>query len=373
MISWAFGDLAMKKEALAYLSCPQCNSNFKLQEIAESSLIELGIEEIVSAKICCSNGHQFDVVRGVPRLIADQLSGVVDLHTGKKFSESWTQFSRYHQEYIRQFFDWLSPLSPEFVRDKVVLDAGCGKGRHSRVLNECGARVIVAVDIGDSVDVAYANLRDLPNVHVVQGDIKALPVKPIFDLIYSVGVLHHMNHPAAGFRALVQKLNQFGTLAIWVYGKENNGWITGLVDPMRKLITSRLPKSLLRYISMMLAWIVFHTAQSIYKPWHAMQQKISFLPPLFYQAYLLYISRFDFEEIDNIVYDHLVAPVAYYLSREEVKSWGDFSPFLITKLRWHNQNSWTLIVSNDANVFSEAPPAAGSPGPSKSLKRHQRA
>ncbi len=66
-----------------------------------------------------------------------------------------------------------------------------------------------------------------------------------------------------------------------------------------------------------------------------------------------YIAKFDFEEIDNIVYDHLVAPVAYYLPREEVVSWGSSIDPAFSQIRWHNQNSWTLVVSKDPNLAVE--------------------
>ena len=32
-----------------------------------------------------------------------------------------------------------------------------------------------------------------------------------------------------------------GRVAIWVYGRENNGWLLWALDPMRRLLFSRLP------------------------------------------------------------------------------------------------------------------------------------
>lgn len=340
----------MKRDLLPYLSCPQCSANLKLENVTESSFLELCVEEIMSGSIQCSGGHSYPMVGGIPRMVNSELSGAVDVHTGKKFCESWKQFSRFHEAYIQQFFDWLAPIKRTFVKDKLVLDAGCGKGRHARILYECGARTVIAVDIGDSVEVAYANLREFPNVHVVQGDIKYLPVKPIFDFVYSTGVLHHMQEPRRGFDSLVKKLNHEGTLAVWVYGRENNWWITAFIDPLRKSITSRLSEKPLRAISKSLATILFFIAQYIYLPWHELRAIASYLPALFYESYISYIASFDFEEIDHIIYDHLVAPVAYYLPREEVKAWGASSEFKYSRIRWHNQNSWTLVVSKDVSA-----------------------
>ena len=52
-----------------------------------------------------------------------------------------------------------------FVRARVVLELGCGKGvtRGSRRMG----RAVVAVD-EQAADVAYRHTRDLPNVHVIR-------------------------------------------------------------------------------------------------------------------------------------------------------------------------------------------------------------
>lgn len=342
----------MKTDVLPYLSCPRCQANLKLTTVHERGIAPSGKEEIISGELVCATGHVYRVINGIPRLVISEISGFEDIHTGKKFSESWTQFHRFHQDYIQQFFDWMAPVNRAFVKDKLVLDAGCGKGRHARVLSESGAAVVIAADIGDSVDVAYANLRAFDNVHVVQGDIKALPVKPIFDLVYSTGVLHHMADPLCGFRSLWQMVNHNGTLAVWVYGKENNWWITTFVNPVRKF-TCRAPQRMLRMLSRMLAVLVFYSSQFIYKPWHQLRSKATYLPALFYESYMSYISSFDYEEIDHIVYDHLVAPIAFYLSREEVVSWSNAIHPPFSQIRWHNQNSWTLVVSKNANLGVE--------------------
>lgn len=342
-VSWA---KLLKTELLAYLACPKCRASLVIASITEQKS-ENGVDEIVHGSITCANGHHFSIQNGVPRMVLSELSGVTDMHTGVKFSESWEQFSRFQPDYIQQFFDWLSPVDKEFVHGKTVLDAGCGKGRHARVVAESGAKVVIAVDIGTSVDVAYRNLRAFKNVHVVQGDIKALPFKPVFDFVYSTGVLHHMQDPKLGFKSLAPMLKPKGALAVWVYGKENNWWIETLINPVRVACTSRMPRPILRILSMSLASVVFLSARLIYRPWHALRRAVKVLPPLFYETYLVYISHFDFEEIDHIVYDHLVAPVAFYLGRDTVRDWLSDSDFKVSNLRWHNQNSWTLVASYD--------------------------
>src|SRR5206468_2423042 len=130
--------------------------------------------------------------------------------------------------------------------------AGCGKGRHLRLAAAFGAKEVIGVDLGPAVDAAAQNTADLDNVHVVQGDLTRPPFRlESVDLIYSIGVLHHLPEPEAGFRALSPLLVPGGRFVAWLYAREGNGWVLALVDPARRL-TSRLP---LPFVSG-LAWVV---------------------------------------------------------------------------------------------------------------------
>ena len=54
------------------------------------------------------------------------------------------------------------------------------------------ARDIVAVDLSEAVDLAFAATRGIENAHVIQADIYHLPLRAVFDYAFSVGVLHHL-------------------------------------------------------------------------------------------------------------------------------------------------------------------------------------
>jgi SAM-dependent methyltransferase len=289
---------------------------------------------------CKSCNAVYPIVRGIPRFVSGQISSAENLRTGERFAESWGEFSRIDPRYWEQFFDWIAPVNPDYVKGKTVLEAGCGKGRHAKIMSEASADQVFCVDIGDAVEVAYRNAGTLPGVNIVQADIMALPFKPVFDYAFSVGVLHHMESPASGFSSMVSKLKPQGSASVWVYGKENNWWIVNLVNPIRTTITSRLPKSMVKAISWILAFPVLWAAKFL-AFWAELQKKASWLPDFFYQDYLSYIARFDYTEVFNIVFDHLIAPVAYYLPKAEVEKWYRGAGFSSFKLRWHNKNSWS--------------------------------
>jgi len=105
------------------------------------------------------------------------------------------------------------------MRGKLVLDAGCGSGRYTRVAGEAGATVI-SVDISTAVETAACATAHLPNVHIIQMDIFALPLaSSTFDFIYSIGVLHHTPNTKQAFDMLVPMAKEGGEIVVWLYSR----------------------------------------------------------------------------------------------------------------------------------------------------------
>jgi SAM-dependent methyltransferase len=83
---------------------------------------------------------------------------------------------------------------------------------------------IVHVDLsGASIDIARrrADIRGLKNISWIQDSLLNLPQLGLekFDYINCVGVLHHLENPDAGLRALRAVLKDTGALGLMVYGK----------------------------------------------------------------------------------------------------------------------------------------------------------
>ncbi|MBZ5679223.1 MAG: class I SAM-dependent methyltransferase [Acidobacteriia bacterium] len=112
-------------------------------------------------------------------------------------------------------------IRPEELSGKLILDVGCGMGRFSEVATRWGARV-VGIDLSIACEVAARNLADREFV-AMQADVFELPFAPeSFDLIYSIGVLHHTPDCEKAFKTLPQYLKPAGTIAIWLYSGYNN-------------------------------------------------------------------------------------------------------------------------------------------------------
>ncbi len=113
---------------------------------------------------------------------------------------------------LSEFSNWLKPR-------KRILDAGCGNGRVTALLQRYASpsASIYGIDL-TAATVASENLKDLQNVEIREkdllGDLKDLG---LFDLIYCQEVLHHTANPEGAFRNLCQLLQPNGEIAIYVY------------------------------------------------------------------------------------------------------------------------------------------------------------
>ena len=111
-----------------------------------------------------------------------------------------------------------------------------------------------------------------------------------------------------------------------------------LVNPLRTLFTSHLSTKALRLISLPLTALLVLILRLVYRP---LNRAVPLLARhLFYNAYLYYISAFTFREIELIVYDHLTAPTAFYIPRQDFERWFDEEQLLSPEILWHNRNSW---------------------------------
>ena len=174
------------------------------------------------------------------------------------FDYEWSAYgeaeSKDHAAVFDLYFDLIEPAA--YARDRVVLDAGCGGGRWAAQVARRGPRVI-AMDLGQSVDVARRNLAGY-DVGVVQADLLDTPIAAAsVDWAYSLGVLHHIDDPSRALRAISATLRSGSVLLLYVYyALENRGPAFRAafrsVDALRHL-TSRLPRPMVHAFSLVAA------------------------------------------------------------------------------------------------------------------------
>nr|WP_276570093.1 class I SAM-dependent methyltransferase [Rhodovibrio salinarum] len=105
-----------------------------------------------------------------------------------------------------------------------VLVAGCGTGRHAiRTAFRFTGCEVLAIDLSRS-SLGYARRQSealgLANVSYAQADLLELEqMDETFDVIESVGVLHHLADPTAGLGQLVKRLRPGGLLKLGLYSR----------------------------------------------------------------------------------------------------------------------------------------------------------
>ncbi len=327
----------MRRFLLGVIACPICQGDLLSSEPQFNSG-EAG--DLENGELSCQQGHHFPIINGIPRLLKqgllaetlkrfhpeyvnasaerpadpDEDESTLKLKTLRNFGYQWTTFSEMYEHWGDNFRSYFEPLmKPSDFRGKFVLDAGCGFGRHSFHAAANGAKVI-AMDLSEAVEAARHNTRECENVDVIQGDIFDPPLKPVFDLVYSVGVIQHLPDPEGGFLSLSRLLKKDGGIFVWVYGKRKG--LYRLVDLMRLVFRSTSMRSLY-YISLclnVLSFLVFSLPFKVLRslPWG---RGISARLPFTRYADLPFrVGHADW-------FDRLAAPSTEYFERQEVETW----------------------------------------------------
>jgi SAM-dependent methyltransferase len=119
------------------------------------------------------------------------------------------------------------------VRDRTVLDAGCGAGLALTVAAEQGAHV-AGLDAADGLLDVAANR--LPGIELQRGDIEALPYDDgAFDVVTAFNVVQYATDPASAVAELARVCRPGGHVVIGVWGDPSRCETDGLFQRLRSL------------------------------------------------------------------------------------------------------------------------------------------
>lgn len=242
---------------------------------------------------CNSCGGEYPVIGGIPRFNPDVAGDYPEffrkhraqfrkppqgaaeefhsLHqaTKRSFGFQWLRYRvTDHQENRDHFFRRTKEV-PGTIGGKLFFEAGCGMGRYLKVFTDEPGAEVVGLDLSLAVNRAYAENKANPLIHVIQGNIMRLPLRPrSFDHVYSIGVLHHTPSTKEAFQSIAKLVKPGGRISIWVYHVWRpptlrgfaalHATVKGAVTDALRVVTTRLPHRVLHYlcyVAIPLGWL----------------------------------------------------------------------------------------------------------------------
>lgn len=318
----------MKRRLLDWLACPACGEPALALDARKVEYVPVyaghwepgevvpglrdgKIEEIVEGSLRCpACAATYPITEGIPRMLtAGSEAGVATGHT-------WTQFQRAVPEFEKNFLDIASPLAPGDFTGKLVLDAGCGFGRHALFAARYGAEVVAIDNSADAVASCKENLGGAVRAHVIQGDVERPPLRRgAFELVFSYGVLHHVRDAQAAFRTLGELVAPGGRLSIWVYGPRQ-GTMRVATGALRGAAAAMTAEQLHQFSKVVASGLraFSHTPYRFLSPVPPFGWVLSHLPVHDHH-------RWPFDVVVADIYDRLRVPVTGYYTGEELERW----------------------------------------------------
>lgn len=226
----------------------------------------------------------------------------VDDATVSGFGQEWSTFdqSQLSDDEARELFERYFSLVDldSLPEDAVVADVGCGSGRWAQFVAPRVGRLWLVDPSAEALAVATRNLQRFANCGAVCADAERLPIDDdSCDLIYSLGVLHHVPDTAGALRALVSKLKPGAPLLVYLYYRfdQRPVWFRALwamSDRVRKLI-SRLPFAVRRRVTDVIALCVYWPAARLSRWFERRGRDVDSMPLSYYRHLTVYTMRTD--------------------------------------------------------------------------------
>lgn len=244
----------MKKEWLSYLRCPKDGSSLTLKnEQYDGEYVSTGL--LVSGA-----GNEYQIRDRVVDFFTLEKSER-QKQTIEMFGHEWQHYDQWgwlddypsntkecemiyngglKSQGEASFYNKAPFMAGDLHTNAIILDAGCGNGRHTRISAEKVA-LVFCVDASEAIYSARKNLADKGNVCFLRADIFNLPFADnTLDASYSIGVMQHTGNARAFMKSLLRVTKENHPITINCYGK--GLWSYELFDWSLRQCITRLPK-----------------------------------------------------------------------------------------------------------------------------------
>lgn len=102
---------------------------------------------------------------------------------------------------------------------KKILDLGCGTGNRSiDIARKFPDASVVGIDISErSIQIANNQKEGLSNIEFICDDFTSCQIDQTYDIVISMGVIHHLQDPQSGVRKIRDFMKEDGLCILWLY------------------------------------------------------------------------------------------------------------------------------------------------------------
>ena len=258
------------------------------------------------------------------------------LGSPERFGYAWGIASKIEDINEVQFLNWTKTIkNKSYWKNKSFLDVGCGIGRNTYWPMTYGAKSSVSFDMDDrTLEAATRNLKKFNSVKIKKMSIYDLPYKNKFDISFSIGVVHHLEFPDLAINKMIQATKPGGQVLLWLYGYENMEIYIKFLNPIRKLLFSKAPLSLVRFLSFIPSFFLYLYVNSG-------------IPKL---EYFKLLSKLRYTQIQQIVFDQMLPKTAKYYKKAEALKLISKPELENIKIEWVNECSWVVMADKKSNL-----------------------
>jgi SAM-dependent methyltransferase len=169
---------------------------------------------------------------------------------------------------------------------------------------------------------------------IVQSDGLKFKTPELCDVIFSLGVIHHIKNPIDILKNIRSNLKPKGKIVIWVYGYENN-MLYICIYKILSLFTQKLPdKALYKFASLL---------NIIIQPYIYLCKFIN-LPMKNY--WLKVFNKCGWQKRKDMIFDQLNPSYAKYYKKNEIEKELLDAGFVNLKFHHRHNYSWTVVGEN---------------------------